>query len=132
MIDLLLLAGVALCALSVIMAVVSVARTQAPRGAAVVLVLGIVALFATVLLDTRPLGVGSLQESWQRVISGQAFGTDTTVTAPPAAVTGDQPPLGAPAESEPVPQTPFQDNTSGENPNAEPAAPGVETPPASQ
>lgn len=120
MIDLLLLAGIALCAVSVVMAIVSVARTQAPRGAALALVLGIVALFATVLLDTRPLGLGSVAQSWQRLVSGQSFGTQTSVTAPPAAAGL---PVDSPAETEPAPQTPMQDA-----PEAEPAPPGVEQP----
>ncbi|SMO76249.1 hypothetical protein [Paracoccus laeviglucosivorans] len=119
MIDLLLLAGIALCAISVIMAIVSVARTEAPRGAALALVLGIVALFATTLLDQRPLGLESVTQSWQRLIGGESFGADTSVTAPPAVVGQG---TDAPAASEPAPQAGMQD---GER---EPAPPGVEGP----
>ena len=43
----------ALCALSVVMAVVSVALTRAQRGAALALVLGIVALLTAYLLTRR-------------------------------------------------------------------------------
>ena len=44
--DILLLLGAALCALSVLMAIVSLLRTQPPRGAAIALVLGIVLMFS--------------------------------------------------------------------------------------
>ena len=44
--DLLLLGGIALCLLSVIVAVVQLLRTQPPRAAAILLVLGISAIFA--------------------------------------------------------------------------------------
>ena len=49
--DILLLLGAALCALSVLMAIVSLLRTQPPRGAAIALVLGIVLLL--VVLNTH-------------------------------------------------------------------------------
>ncbi len=125
MIDLLLLAGVALCAISVVMAIVSVARTQAPRGAAVALVLGIVVLFAASWLDQRPFGIANVGESWNRLISGQSFGTDT-VTAPPPAVTESAPaetPAEAAAES-PAAEAP------AEAPAAPDAAPDGTTDPA--
>lgn len=83
MIDILLLAGAALCALSVLMAVVAVARTQAPRAAAVVLVLGIVVMFAASWLDTRPFGLDALGESWQRLTGSQeAPATDPAPAQP--------------------------------------------------
>lgn len=82
MIDILLLAGVALCVLSVLMAVVSVARTRAPRGAAIALVLGLVLAFAGAWLDPRPFGVETLRESWQRLVDGQISLSPDPVTAP--------------------------------------------------
>lgn len=116
MIDLLLLLGVGLCALSVVMAVVSVLRTQAPRAAALALVLGIIVLFAASWAGKRPLDVASLNEAWTRVASGAAFGTNS-VTAPPPALTQTQTaPLSQ--TSQPAAQAPMQDNASGENPAA--------------
>lgn len=111
MIDLLLLAGVALCALSVVMAVVSVARTRAPRGAALALVLGIVALFAASWLDERPIGWRSVCDAWERLVSGKSFGADPVLppaepaaepTAEPAAPVAEPAPAPEPA-LEPAP-----------------------------
>lgn len=107
MIDLLLLAGVALCALSVVMAVVSVARTRAPRGAALALVLGIVALFAASWLDERPFGWRSVCDAWERLVSGKSFGADPVLppaepTVEPAAPVAEPAPAPEPAQ-EPMP-----------------------------
>ncbi|WP_423207868.1 hypothetical protein [Paracoccus yeei] len=108
MIDLLLLAGVALCALSVVMAVVSVARTRAPRGAALALVLGIVALFAASWLDERPIGWRSVCDAWERLVSGKSFGADPVLPpAEPAAEPTAEPaaPVAEPAPApEPAPE----------------------------
>lgn len=108
MIDLLLLAGVALCALSVVMAVVSVARTRAPRGAALALVLGIAALFAASWLDERPLGWRSVCDAWERLVSGKSFGADPVLPpADPAAEATAEPaaPVAEPAAApEPAPE----------------------------
>ena len=94
--DILLLLGAALCALSVLMAIVSLLRTQPPRGAAIALVLGIVLMFAGAQLSQGPLGVETLSGPAQRLIDGQiglSGDTDTaTVTAPSPA---------APAETQP-------------------------------
>ena len=108
MIDLLLLAGVALCALSVVMAVVSVARTRAPRGAALALVLGIVVLFAASWLDERPFGWRSVCDAWERLVSGKSFGADPVLPpAEPAAEPTAEPaaPVAEPAPApEPAPE----------------------------
>ena len=108
MIDLLLLAGVALCALSVVMAVVSVARTRAPRGAALALGLGIVALFAASWLDERPIGWRSVCDAWERLVSGKSFGADPVLPpAEPAAEPTAEPaaPVAEPAPApEPAPE----------------------------
>ena len=108
MIDLLLLAGVALCALSVVMAVVSVARTRAPRGAALALVLGIAALFAASWLDERPFGWRSVCDAWERLVSGKSFGADPVLPpAEPAAEPTAEPaaPVAEPAPApEPAPE----------------------------
>ncbi|MDT1060597.1 hypothetical protein RM190_01935 [Paracoccus sp. CPCC 101403] len=91
MIDILLLAGVALCILSVLLAILALARTQAPRGAAISLVLGLLVLLATNALDDRPLSLNSVAQSWFRVTSGQL--SPTTSTDAPAA---DAPAASAP------------------------------------
>ncbi|MDK8875508.1 hypothetical protein [Paracoccus sp. SSJ] len=125
MIDILLLAGAALCALSVLMAIVSVVRTQAPRGAALLLVLGIVLLFAAAWLDPRPFGIQSLEESWQRLVSGQV----TTGTDPVTAPAPEAPAETAPTET-PAAETPAEaatenaaDAPAADAPEAEPEAP---------
>lgn len=120
MIDLLLLLGVALCVISVLMAVVAVARTQAPRGAAVLLVLGIAVLFGASWIGDRALGVTDVGDAWRRVVSGESFASGTTsVTAPPAAATD------AASETQPVAQQatePAEPETATETaPAAEPA-----------
>ncbi|MEF9600796.1 hypothetical protein O4J55_00190 [Paracoccus sp. PXZ] len=105
MIDILLLAGVALCVLSVLLAIVSVARTQAPRGAAILLVLGIVLLLVGGWRDQRPFGLQSLEESWQRLVNGEVtMGTDP-VTAPAPEAPVETPAAQAPAET-PATETP--------------------------
>ena len=52
--DLLLLAGVALCLLSVVLAVVQLLQTQPPRAAILALLGGIVLLFAGAWMDPEP------------------------------------------------------------------------------
>ena len=127
MIDLLLLAGVALCALSVVMAVVSVARTRAPRGAALALVLGIVALFAASWLDERPIGWRSVCDAWERLVSGKSFGADPVLppaepaaepTAEPAAPVAE--PAAPVAEPAPAPE-PAQESMPAPVPEPAPA-----------
>ncbi|WP_323716612.1 hypothetical protein [Paracoccus aminovorans] len=121
MIDILLLAGVALCVLSVLAAIVSVARTRAPRGAAILLVLGLVLVFAGARLDSRPFGVAALQESWQRLVNGQVTLSDDPVTAP-------APEAEAPVAEAPVAETPAAEAPATEAPATE--APAAETPAA--
>ncbi|SFA52197.1 hypothetical protein SAMN04487972_10970 [Paracoccus halophilus] len=69
--DILLLAGVALGALSVIMAIFSVLRTEPPRGAALTLVLAIALLIVSAWTDSRPFGITAIRESGQRLIDGE-------------------------------------------------------------
>ena len=85
--DILLLAGIALCLLSVLAAVYALARTEAPRAAAIALVLGILFLIGGAWLDDRPFGIESIRESGERLVNGDiGLGVDT-VTAPPPAET---------------------------------------------
>lgn len=129
MIDILLLAGVALCVLSVLMAIVSVARTQAPRGAAILLVLGLAMLLAGGWLDQRPFGVQSLQESWQRLVNGQVTTGTDPVTAPAPEAPAEEAPAETPAAD--APATPAVETPAVEAPEAdapEAAAPAAEEP----
>ena len=58
--DLLLLAGLALCVLSVLLAVFQLLQTQPPRAAALALLGGIVLIFAGAYLDPAPFGVDTI------------------------------------------------------------------------
>lgn len=87
MIDLLLLLGIALCMASVVMAIVSVIRTHAPRSAAIVLVLGVAMLFLGAWGSDAPFGLTSVRGALDRMISGESFGTNTVSAPPPSAVT---------------------------------------------
>ena len=69
--DLLLLAGVALCLLSVVLAVVQLLQTQPPRAAILALLGGIVLLFAGAWMDPTPFRVQDLGQAWQRLMAGQ-------------------------------------------------------------
>ncbi|KGJ11369.1 hypothetical protein EQ718_08280 [Paracoccus versutus] len=138
MIDILLLAGVALCVLSVLMAIVSVARTQAPRGAAILLVLGLAMLLAGGWLDQRPFGVQSLQESWQRLVNGQVTTGTDPVTAPAPEAPAEEAPAETPAADAPATpavEAPAAEPPAVEAPEAdapEAAAPAAEEPVAAE
>lgn len=130
MIDILLLAGVALCVLSVLLAIVSVVRTRAPRGAAILLVLGIALAFAGTWLDQRPFGIPALQESWQRLLNGQVSLSTDPVTAPaPEAAAPAAPEAAAPAVETPAAEAPAA--PAAEAPAETPAAETTEAPAAS-
>jgi hypothetical protein len=70
--DFLLVAGVVLCLLSVVLAVVQLARTQAPRAAVICLIAGIAALFAGAALDPAPFAPGDIPAAIGRVTGGPA------------------------------------------------------------
>ena len=68
MTDLLLLGGVALCVLSVLVALIQLLRTEPPRAAAILLVLGIVGILGSALLDgPTEISVAGIQDAWARV-----------------------------------------------------------------
>lgn len=69
--DVLILLGTALMAVSVILAIVSLARIEPPRGAAIAFVLGAAALFLGAWMDPTPFRVQDLGEVWQRLLAGQ-------------------------------------------------------------
>lgn len=94
--DILLLLGAALCALSLLMAIFSVLRTQPPRAAAITLVLGLVLMFAGARMAEGPLGVETLTDAGQRLIDGE-ISWDGAVPVDPAAVAA--PTDAAPADA---------------------------------
>lgn len=71
MIDLMLLAGSALCVISIVMAIISVAQTRAPRHAAIALILGLVLLFAAAWMQPAALGPQQVMAAWQRLFAGE-------------------------------------------------------------
>lgn len=77
MTDYLLLAGVALCLISVVAAVVQLLQTQPPRAAVITLIIGIVAIFAAAYLDPEPFQPTDVLAAWDRV-----SGTSADATAP--------------------------------------------------
>ncbi|WCR09941.1 hypothetical protein JHW45_12785 [Paracoccus stylophorae] len=66
--DYLLLAGVALCVISVVVAIVQLVQTHPPRTAAIILILGIAAIFASAWLDPEPLRLRDVPQAWNRVV----------------------------------------------------------------
>ncbi|MDP5307160.1 hypothetical protein [Paracoccus spongiarum] len=67
MTDYLLLAGVALCLISVVAAIVQLIRLQPPRGAAIMLILGIAAIFASAYLDPDPFQPQDVLTAWDNL-----------------------------------------------------------------
>jgi len=68
--DLLLLAGVALCLLSVVLAVVQLLQTQPPRAAILALLGGIVLLFARAWMDPEPFSPADIPAALDTVTGG--------------------------------------------------------------
>lgn len=83
--DLLVLAGVAAAALSVLLAVIALARTQAPRSGALMLVLAILLVAAGGLSSTQPLTPGFVCDAWSRVTSPKPVPGPAPVAEPEAA-----------------------------------------------
>lgn len=65
--DLLLLAGVALCLLSLVLAVVQLLQTQPPRAAVLAFVAGIVLLFAGAATGPEPFRATDITDALARV-----------------------------------------------------------------
>lgn len=76
MTDYLLLAGVALCVVSVILAVIQLIQTQPPRAAVITLIVGIVAIFAAAYLQPESFELQDIRAAWDRVAA------EATATAP--------------------------------------------------
>ena len=70
--DLLLLGGIALCLISVVVAVLQLLRTQPPRAAAILLVLGIAGILATASLSPEPFSLQQIPQAWARMAGGAA------------------------------------------------------------
>lgn len=69
MADFLLLGGIALCAFSVIYAVIQLLRVEPPRAAAITLILGIVAMCAGAYLLPGPFALQDVPTAWSRITS---------------------------------------------------------------
>ena len=127
MTDILIIAGTVLCALSVLLAIISVAQTRAPRGAALALVLGIAAMFGGAFTADAPFTVDSVTGAWKRLTAGQVSLTADPVTAPEPTTTeapaAETPAADAPAAEAPAPAAPAAEA---------PAAPAAESPPAAE
>lgn len=70
--DFLLLGGIALCLLSVIFAVIQLLRLEPPRTAIIMLILGIVAMFAGASLAPEPFTLQEIPAAWARMTGGTA------------------------------------------------------------
>ncbi|MFC3627941.1 hypothetical protein ACFOM8_00620 [Paracoccus angustae] len=68
--DLLLLGGIALCLISVVVAVVQLLQTRPPRAAAILLVLGIAAILAAAYLGPQPFTLDQIPQAWTRIAGG--------------------------------------------------------------
>lgn len=73
--DLLLLAGVALCVLSVVLAVVQLLQTRPPRAAALAFLGGVVLLFAGAWMNPQPFSPADIGTALQSVTGGAGDGT---------------------------------------------------------
>ncbi|MFB9221514.1 hypothetical protein [Paracoccus cavernae] len=71
MVDLLLIAGSAFGVLSVILAVIAVMQTRAPRGAAIGLMLAIIFFVLGAKVDPAAINPIRLGEAWQKLFAGQ-------------------------------------------------------------
>ncbi|MBC9246968.1 hypothetical protein H4P12_09615 [Paracoccus sp. 11-3] len=60
----LLLVGTALCAVSVILAMVQLMRMQPPRTAAITLIVGIVLIFVSAYLDPKAFQASAIVNMW--------------------------------------------------------------------
>lgn len=93
MVDLLLVAGSALGVLSVLMAVVAVIQTRAPRGAAIALMLAIILFLLGAKMDPSAINPVNLGQAWQRLFAGE-------ISLSEAPVAEDTPAAQAPAGQE--------------------------------
>ncbi|WP_312528414.1 hypothetical protein [Paracoccus sp. (in: a-proteobacteria)] len=71
MIDLLLIVGSGLCVASIVMAIIAVARTQAPRSAAIALMMGVLLLLLGAKSDPAAVNPENMLGAWKRLFAGQ-------------------------------------------------------------
>lgn len=97
MADLLIIVGSGLCVLSILLAIIAVMQTRAPRGAAIALLLGLAAIFVAAKADPAAVSVGGTIDAWKRLFAGEI-----SLSAPPEPVTVTVPE----GEVTPNPETP--------------------------
>ncbi|MFB2533039.1 hypothetical protein ACEYYB_10400 [Paracoccus sp. p4-l81] len=120
--DLLILAGVALCALSVVLAVVSLAQSRAPVNAARALVLGIVALVAAAFVNPQPFAPADIPSALSRLMSQSGLDRATEVpnAAPEPAPASEAAPAPEPAPAVTPPAAVGQNPADGPRLDAPP------------
>lgn len=91
--DYLLLAGIALCVISVIVAIVQLLQTEPPRGAVITLLLGIVLIFAGAYTAPKPFQPQDILSAWARVTGGEPVnqGEDGSADEPETAGEAEAP-----------------------------------------
>ncbi len=109
MIDLLLIAGSALCALSIVMAIIAVAQTQAPRSAAIALMMGILLLLLLgAKSDPAAVNPDNMMGAWKRLFAGEV-----SLALPEEAPAAEVPADTAPAATNDAAATPAAAQTTG-------------------
>lgn len=98
--DLAVLAGAALAALSVVLVIVALAQTRAPRGGALALVAGILLLALGAWASTQPVTPAMIGDAWARVTSAKPMPGPAPVPEPqvdpvPEPAATPQPPAAA-------------------------------------
>ncbi|PZO67840.1 MAG: hypothetical protein DI498_02350 [Paracoccus denitrificans] len=96
MTDFMILAGVGLCLLSVVLAVIALSNSRTPRGAALTFVLGLVLLIGGAVLSPAPFTAQTIPDAWHRMFVSQPVGegaTATTQTPPPPVAEGVDTPV---------------------------------------
>lgn len=70
MTDFLFLAGVALCVLSILAALIQLLRTEPPRAGAILLVLGIAGILASAMMaGPTEISLAGLGQAWTRLMA---------------------------------------------------------------
>lgn len=111
MIDLLLIVGSGLCVASIVMAIIAVARTQAPRSAAIALMMGVLLLLLGAKSDPAAVNPENMLGAWKRLFAGQVS-LSVPVEAPSAPAPDVAPAVdggvsgAAPAANTPATDTP--------------------------
>lgn len=83
--DLMVLTGAAAALLSILLVIIALAQTRAPRGGALAFVLGFGLLAAGAYLSTQPVMPTFVLDAWQRVTSSKPEPGPAPVVVPPEA-----------------------------------------------